>query len=119
MNALLGGKSSSGQNNHSSSPLGGLASQFLGGSHGSSGGKSSTGKLVGQLASSLLSSGSSKPQQPQNYHGGQSSGHQSQHQGGLAGSVMGGVSSMFGGKPAHGNNVRWVYSRVMIAVSNR
>jgi hypothetical protein len=56
------------------------------------------GKLVGKLASNLLSP-SEKPEQPQNYHGGQSTGHQQNH--GLAGSLMGGVASMFGGK--HGN----------------
>ena len=112
MNALLGGKhgsGGSGGSGSSSSPLGGLASQFLGGSHGGggSGGKnSSAGKLVGQLASSMFSS-SNKPDQPSNYHGGQSSGHGS-HQGGLAGSVIGGVAHMFGGKPS-GSNVCYLF----------
>ena len=120
MNALLGGgkhgQSGSGHNSHgsSSNPLGSLANQFLGsGSHGSSGsshgngGKnSSAGKLVGQLASSFMSSSSNKPQQPQNYHGGQTGGHSGSHsQGGLAGAVMGGVTSMFGGKPGHESSV--------------
>lgn len=107
MNALLGGKNSGhGNSGHGSgSGLGGLANQFLGGGHGSgghsSGGKNSAGKLVGQLASSLLSP-SNKPEQPQNYHGGQSSSSQHHTQGGLAGAVMGGVANMFGGKPGHG-----------------
>lgn len=100
LNALLGGKGNGGGN---SNALSGLANQFLGGGHGSSnhhggGGGGMGGKLVGKLASNLLSS-SDKPAQPQNYHGGQSSGHQQNH--GLAGSLMGGVASMFGGKPAN------------------
>ena len=118
LNALLGSKNSgnsSGHGGHSgsgSSPLSGLANQFLGGGssggHGSSsgGGKNSAGKLVGQLASNFLSSSSSKPsQQQQNYHGGSPSGEQSHHQGGLAGAVMGGVANMFGNKPGHGSSV--------------
>jgi hypothetical protein len=113
MNALLGGKNSGNSSGgHGSNPLG-LAGQLIGGITQSSGGQSSgsgghggggknpAGKLVGALASSLLSSGNNnKPQQPQNYHGGQTSGHQAQHSGGLAGAVMGGVASMFGGKPS-------------------
>lgn len=124
MNALLGGKHGShsgGSGQHGSSPLGGLASQFLGGhgsssgSHGGHGGdgKNSAGKLVGQLASSFLHSSSNKPSpSPQNYHGGQASGHgqssQGGHNGGLAGAVMGGVANMFGNKPGHGANVRLI-----------
>ncbi|KAI0852008.1 hypothetical protein F5Y00DRAFT_205104 [Daldinia vernicosa] len=104
------GKPQSGSS-HGSSGIGGIASQLiggLGGSHGSSHGSSSGGhgggvpsQLVGQLASGLFSSGS-KPQQPQNYHAGQS--HQPQHSSGLAGSVMGGVASMFGGAHQPGQN---------------
>lgn len=96
---------------HGANPLNNIAGSLIGGlshsgGHGSSsGGHGSNalpGKLVGQLASSFFSSGnSSKPSsQTQGYHGDQSS-HPSQHGGGLAGAVMGGVSSMFGGKP-HG-----------------
>jgi len=97
-NALMG-KLGGGQHSnsgHSSSPLGGLANQFLG-SHSSSGQSSSSGlggKLVGQLASNLFHS-SNKPQAPQNYHGGATT--QPQNTGGFAGSVMGGVAHMFGG----------------------
>jgi hypothetical protein len=124
MNALLGGKNSghggSGGGGSSSSPLGslgGLANQFLGGSHGgsgsgggSSGGNkpSGAGKLVGQLAQSFMHSASQeKPPAPQNYHN--SSGQNSQQQqqqhggGGIAGQIMGGVATMFGGK--HGSSV--------------
>ena len=105
LNALLGGKGHGGGGG-SGNALSGLANQFLGGGgghnnqhHGSSGGGGMGGKLVGKLTSSLLSP-DPKPEQPQNYHGGQSgSGQQQQH--GLAGSLMGGVASMFGGK--HGN----------------
>ena len=116
MNAILGGKQTSRHNGHGSSPLSGLASQFLGGGHGGghggshggggggSGGhdgkQSTAGKLVGQLASNLLSP-SDKPEQPQNYHGGQSSGGSQHHQGGLAGAVFGGVAQVFGGKHGH------------------
>lgn len=57
------------------------------------------GKLVGKLASNLFSS-SDKPEQPSNYHGGQSTGSNQNH--GMAGSLMGGVASMFGGK--HGSD---------------
>lgn len=103
-NALLGQFSGGsgkphGGSGHSSGGLGNLAGQLIGGlgnSHGGgssgshSGGGGSSG-LVGQLASNLFSSGQ-KPEQSQNYHGGQS--HSS---GGLAGQVMGGVSGMFGG----------------------
>lgn len=102
MNALLGGKQHGNSSGHSSSPLGGLASQVIGGLSGgshSSGGHSSSsgglgGKLVGQLASNLFSS-SNKPSQPQNYHSSQST--QPQNSGGFAGSMMGGVAHMFGG----------------------
>lgn len=107
MNALLGGKNSShGGGGGGGGGLGSLANQFLGGQHGggSGGGKSSAGKLVGQLASNFLSP-SNKPQQPSNYHGGQTSGHSSQQGGGLAGAVFGGVANMFGGKPSHGSSV--------------
>jgi hypothetical protein len=103
LNALLGGKNNGG-GGHNSNALSGLASQFLGGGnshnqHHGGGGSGMGGKLVGKLASNLLSP-SPKPEQPQNYHGGQTnSGHQQQH--GLAGSLMGGVASMFGGK--HGS----------------
>jgi hypothetical protein len=116
LNALLGsgkhGHGSGHSNQHGSNPLGSLASQFLGGQHGSSshgsGGKpSGAGKIVGQLASNFLSSSSNKPTTPQNYHGGHTSG-QSHNQGGLTGAVMGGVSSMFGGnKPGHGSVGVW------------
>jgi hypothetical protein len=116
MNALLGGKNSGhggSSGGHGSSPLGnlgGLASQFLGGGHGGSGGgsggnkPSGAGKLVGQLASSFMHSASQeKPPAPQSYHGGSNQNSQQQHQGGLAGQLMGGVATMFGGKP--GNSV--------------
>ncbi|RYC60733.1 hypothetical protein CHU98_g5494 [Xylaria longipes] len=83
---------------HGSGGLGSLAGQLIGSlgnshgsSHGTSGSHSGGGgssNLVGQLASNLFSSGQ-KPEQPQNYHGGQS--HSS---GGLAGQVMGGVSDL-------------------------
>ncbi|KAH8165932.1 hypothetical protein CIB48_g2332 [Xylaria polymorpha] len=102
-NALLGqftggnGKPHSGSG-HGSGGLGNLAGQLigsLGNSHGSSSGSHSGGggssNLVGQLASNLFSS-AQKPEQPQNYHGGQS--HSSS---GLAGQVMGGVAGVFGG----------------------
>ncbi|PWI73817.1 signaling related protein [Purpureocillium lilacinum] len=115
MNALLGGKGSGGGGggSHGGNPLGSLANQFLGGgSHGGSsggGGKNNAaGKLVGQLASNLFSP-SSKPEQPQNYHGGQNTGH-GQHQGGLAGAVFGGVAHMFGGKESHGSGQNYGYS---------
>lgn len=109
MNALLSSGKQSGSSNHgsSSSPLVGLAGQFLGGSSGSNHGKSSssTGKIVGQLASSFLSSANhtaNKPEAPTNYHGGHTQGAAGHAQGGLAGSVMGGVANMFGGnKPGH------------------
>jgi hypothetical protein len=102
MNALLGGKKQS----SGSGGIGGLASQFLGGGGGgsgghgggSSGGSGIAGKLAGQLASNLFSP-SEKPEQPQNYHGGQS---KPSHQGGLAGAVFGGVAHMFGGKESSG-----------------
>ena len=101
MNALLGGKKQS----SSGGGLGGLASQFLGGSGGghgggSSGGNGIAGQLAGKLASNLFSS-SDKPPAPQNYHGGQGSNKPS-HQGGIAGAVFGGVAHMFGGKESHG-----------------
>ncbi|KAI1460969.1 hypothetical protein F4805DRAFT_454417 [Annulohypoxylon moriforme] len=103
-------------NGHSSGGIGGIAGQLiggLGGSHSSSsghGGSSGahgggTGQLVGQLASNLFSSGH-KPQQPQNYHSGQS--NQTPHSSGLAGSVMGGVASMFGG--GHGSQPNYGYT---------
>ncbi len=87
---------------------GGLANQLLsglthagGGGHhsgGSGGGGGGIGgKLASQLASNLFHS-SDKPPPPQNYHGVQSA--QPAHSGGLAGTVMGGVATMFGGKPA-------------------
>lgn len=104
MNAILGGgKQQGGSGGHGSNPLA-MAGQLLGGGHGGGHGSSSGGaggvggKLVGSLVSSFVTP-SNKPQQPQNYHGGQTSGHQPQHGGGLAGAVMGGVASMFGGKP--------------------
>ncbi|KAK8094846.1 ww domain-containing protein [Apiospora hydei] len=98
------------------------ASQFLGGGHGNnnnsghgntSGGQGSgggpAGKLVGALASSLFSSGGSgKPEQPQNYHGGQS--HQPAQSGGFAGSVMGGVANMFGGNNQGHSSQNFGYS---------
>lgn len=110
MNALLGGKNSGhggGGGGGGGGGFGNLANKFLGGQHGGDGGggKSTAGKLMGQLASNLLSP-SNKPEQPQNYHGGQTSGNSSQHQGGgLAGAVFGGVANMFGGKPSHGSSV--------------
>lgn len=99
MNALLGGKK---QSSGGGSGIGGLASQFLGGSSGGHGGGSSgiAGKLAGQLASNLFSP-SDKPEPPQNYHGGQNSSKPS-HQGGIAGAVFGGVAHMFGGKESSG-----------------
>ncbi|OAA54888.1 WW/Rsp5/WWP domain protein [Cordyceps fumosorosea ARSEF 2679] len=102
MNALLGGKQSSGGGG--SSALGSLANQFLGGSSGG-GGKNSSGiggKLVGQLASNLFSP-SDKPEAPSNYHGGQTQNASTHQQGGLAGAVMGGVASMFGGQQGSSN----------------
>lgn len=102
---LLGGKHNGGGGGGGggSNPLGTLAGQFLGGGsgHGNSGG--GLGKIGGALASSFLSS-SNKPEQPQNFHGGnQAAGQQQSH--GLAGSIMGGVANMFGGgKPNQGGS---------------
>ncbi|KAI1269590.1 hypothetical protein F5Y18DRAFT_104081 [Xylariaceae sp. FL1019] len=108
-NALLsqvsGGHGKAHGSSGSSNGLGSLAGQLIGGlagghgnSHSSSSGNHSSGggagAIVGQLASNLFSSGH-KPEQPTNYHGGQS--QQSHHSGGLAGQVMGGVTGMFGG----------------------
>ena len=122
MSQLGGGKPQGGGSHGSGGGGGGLAGQLLGGlvgggSHGSSGHGGSGGgaagiggKLASQLASNLFSSGSNKPSQPQNYHGGQSA--HTPSSGGLAGSVVGGVSSMFGGggKP-QGSSHRKLLSR--------
>ncbi|KAJ8129517.1 hypothetical protein O1611_g4115 [Lasiodiplodia mahajangana] len=102
-------------NSHGSGGLGNLAGQLIGslgsshgGSHGSSSGTHSgggnSGSLVGQLASNLFSAGQ-KPEQPQNYHGGQP--HSS---GGLAGQVMGGVAGMFGGHHGKQSGQNYGYS---------
>lgn len=107
MNAILGGKKQS----SGGGGLGGLASQFLGGSGGghggghgggNSGGNGLAGQLAGKLASNLFSP-SEKPNPPQNYHGGQN--NKPSHQGGLAGAVFGGVASMFGGKESSSHGV--------------
>jgi len=104
----LGGKPQGGS--HGGGGVGGLAGSVVtgllssghggghGGGHSSGGGLG--GKLASQLASNLFSSGS-KPASasPQNYHGSQSSGHGA---GGGLGGLVGGVASMFGGKP-HGS----------------
>lgn len=109
MNAILGGKKQS----SGGGGIGGLASQFLGGSSGggghggggggSGGGNGIAGQLAGKLVSNLFSS-SDKPDTPQNYHGGHGGSKPSQH-GGLAGTVFGGVAQMFGGKDSHGGGV--------------
>ncbi|KAK8087268.1 hypothetical protein PG994_002242 [Apiospora phragmitis] len=121
MNQLSGKPHGGSGGGSGSNGLGGLASQFLGGGHGnnnsghgnSSGGQGGAGgpagKLVGALASSLFSSGGSgKPDQPQNYHGGQS--HQPAQSGGFAGSVMGGVANMFGGNNQGHSSQNFGYS---------
>ncbi|KAG6090672.1 hypothetical protein E4U30_008139 [Claviceps sp. LM220 group G6] len=117
MNAILGGKKQS----SGGGGIGGLASQFLGGSSGGSGhggggggsggGNGIAGQLAGKLVSNLFSS-SDKPDTPQNYHGGHGGSKPSQ-QGGLAGTVFGGVAHMFGGKDSHGSgNQNFGYSNV-------
>ncbi|KAK8191211.1 hypothetical protein IWZ00DRAFT_271937 [Phyllosticta capitalensis] len=81
------------QHGKQSSGIGGLASSFLGGSHGSSHGQSSSGHssgaggLVGSLASGLL--GGSKPHGQQQSHGSSSGSHQS-GLGGVLGGILGG-----------------------------
>ncbi|KAH8899683.1 hypothetical protein GQ53DRAFT_802166 [Thozetella sp. PMI_491] len=100
----------SGNHGGGSHGAGGLANQLLsglthaGGNHSSGGGGGSGigGKLASQLASNLFHS-SDKPSAPQNYHGGQTQ-NQPVNSGGLAGSVMGGVATMFGGKPGGSQN---------------
>ncbi|KAI0194814.1 hypothetical protein EV127DRAFT_200747 [Xylaria flabelliformis] len=115
-NALLGQFTSGNGKPHSggsqgSGGLGNLAGQLIGslsnshgGSSGSHSGGGGSGNLVGQLASNLFSSGH-KPDQPQNYHGGQS--HSSS---GLAGQVMGGVSGIFGGHHGKQSGQNFGYS---------
>jgi len=83
-NALLNSSKPSGQQHQTHPGYGGLAQQFLGGSHNSQ--NSGAGGLIGQLAGSLL--GGSKP------HGElpQSNTHQSSS--GMLGNLMGGHNNV-------------------------
>ena len=85
MNAVLGGNKPHNQQQQHQSGLGGLAQQFLGGSHSNTGGHGGSSGLVG-LAGSLLGGGS-KPHNQQ-----QSSG--SHGSGGMLGSLLGGHGSV-------------------------
>ncbi|KAL9097937.1 MAG: hypothetical protein Q9165_000263 [Trypethelium subeluteriae] len=90
---------SQGKPGQQQSGLGGLANQFLGGSHGGQhggqgGSHSGGGGLVGQIASGLLSGNKphNQQQQQQGTSGGSSSSHQS-GLGGLVGGLLGGHGS--------------------------